>query len=151
MKHQSVLKFVLIAVLLCLLIPSFALAQSAATGALTGTVTDPTGSVVPNATVTATSETAQSRTATTGANGSYEITLLPPGHYRVRFEAAGFQSVEVPAVTVTVTEVGTLNRQLVVGAQTQEVTVEANVETVQTASSTVGTVVNTKVHRRIFP
>ena len=120
-------------------------AQSAGTGEIEGTVTDPTGAVVPTVTVTATSlDTAQARTGHDGSDGSYKFTLLPPGNYRVKFEATGFQAVEVPSVTVTVTEIGTLNQQLAVGTQSQQVTVEANVETVQTASSTLGSVISTK-------
>ena len=111
-------------------------AQTAGTGALTGTVTDPSGAVVPNATVTATSlDTSQARTATTGADGNYKIGLVPPGNYRVTFEAAGFKAVEVPSATVTVTETAVLDRTLEVGVQEQTVTVASEVETIQTASS----------------
>ena len=66
--------------------------QTAATGALMGTVTDSTGAVVPNVTVTATNaDTGQARTTTTGADGTYKIGLLPPGTYHVKFEASGVQ------------------------------------------------------------
>src|SRR5580700_7490831 len=85
--------------------PSLLLAQSAGTGALTGTVSDPTGGVVPGATVTITStDTNQARTATTGADGTYRFALLPPGTYRVRFNAVGFKTAEVSGVAVNVTE-----------------------------------------------
>jgi hypothetical protein len=74
------------------------MAQTAATGALTGTVTDPTGAVVGNVAVTATNtDTGQARTATTGTDGTYKIGLLPPGSYRVQFEATGFNTVLVPS------------------------------------------------------
>ena len=57
-----------------------ALAQSAETGALSGTVTDPSGGVIAGATVTTTNiATGASRTATTDANGVYRVALLPPG------------------------------------------------------------------------
>ena len=70
------------------------MAQTAATGALTGTVTDETSAVVPNATVTVTSaDTGQARTVTTDAAGTYKVSLLPPGSYRVKFEASGFKTV----------------------------------------------------------
>jgi hypothetical protein len=134
-----VLLFALVWLTLC---ASPILAQSAGTGALTGTVTDPTGAVVPNVTVTLTNtETNQSRTATTGADGAYKFTLVPPGTYRVRFSAAGFKTADVGGVTINVTETPTLDRTLEVGAQAEQVTVEASVETVQTTSSTLGTVV----------
>ena len=118
-------------------------AQTSGTGALRGTVTDSTGAVIPNAKVTVTSiATSQSRTATTDADGTYTIALLPPGSYRVRFEVEGFQTTEIPSVTVTVTETSVLDRGLQVGAQNQEVTVKGEVETIQTASSALGTVAN---------
>lgn len=121
--------------------PSSLKAQTAGTGALTGTVTDSSGAVVPNATVTATSvDTGQARTATTGTDGTYKIGLLTPGNYRVTFEAAGFKPVEVPSATVTVTETAVLDRVLEVGAQAQTITVASEVETIQTASSALGTV-----------
>lgn len=117
------------------------MAQTASTGALRGTVTDASGAAVPNATVTATSaDMGQSRTATTGEDGVYTITLLPPGNYRVKFEAMGFQTTEVPSATVTVTETAVLDRKLAVGSQSQEVTVQGEVEAIQTASSALGTV-----------
>jgi Carboxypeptidase regulatory-like domain len=130
---------------LLLISAPFLLAQTSGTGALAGHVTDPSGAVIPGVTVTATSAaTGQTRTVTTGGDGSYSIGLLPPGTYIVKFEAAGFKAETVPSVTVTVTETGTLDRALEVGAQTQEVTVQANVETVQTSNATVGTVIGSQ-------
>jgi len=124
---------------------SFMSAQTAGTGALTGTITDASGAVIPNATVTTTSlDTGQVRAVMTGADGTYKFNLLPPGNYRVRIEASGFQPVEVPSATVNVTETSVLDRKLAVGAQTQTVTVEGEVEMLQTASSALGTVVSTK-------
>ena len=132
------------AVLICfstVLAPSL-FSQSSATGALTGTVKDSSGASVPNATVTATSlDTNQARTATTGADGSYRIGFLPPGAYRLTFEATGFNKVEVPSVTIIVTEINVLDQSLQVGTQAQQVVVTGEAEQVQTASSTIGTLV----------
>ena len=87
----------LIAMLLAIAAP-VVLAQSAGTAGLTGTVTDPSGAAVPNVTVTLTSnDTNQARTATTGGDGQYKFTLLPPGSYKVRFAANGFKTAEVSA------------------------------------------------------
>lgn len=120
-------------------------AQSAGTGALTGTVTDPSGGGVPLATVTLTStDTSQTRVVTTGADGVYKFSLLPPGNYRVRFAAAGFKTAEVANVTVNVTETPVLDRSLDVGSQSEQITVAAETETLQTATSTLGTTVGTK-------
>jgi hypothetical protein len=116
--------------------------QTSSTGALTGTVRDSSGAVVPNATVTATSiGTDQVRTGTTDAGGTYKFGFLPPGAYKLKFEASGFNTVDVPSVPVTVTETDVLDETLQVGAQTQQVEVRADVEAVQTASATVGTTI----------
>src|SRR6266566_485177 len=113
------------------------MAQSAGTSGLAGTVTDPSGAAVPNVTVTVTSTaTGQTRTTTTGGDGAYKFTLLPPGNYSVNFAAMGFKTSEVGTVTLNVTETPTLDRALEVGAQSEQVTVEAAAEALQTQSST---------------
>jgi hypothetical protein len=137
--------FSLLLLFVFLLGVGFLSAQTPGTGALTGTVKDPSGAVIPNATVTLTSvDTGQARTTMTGADGVYKFALLPPGNYRVHIEASGFKPVDVPSVTVAVTETEVLDRNLEVGAQAQTVTVEGEVENIQTASSALGTVVNTR-------
>ncbi len=64
-----------------------------------------------------------SRTTTTGSDGSFTISLLPLGDYKLKIDAAGFQSEELPSVTVNVAETSTVNIVLQVGAQTSSVTV----------------------------
>lgn len=122
-----------------------ALAQSSTTGGLTGTVTDPSGGVISGATVTATSlATGQARTSTTDANGSYKFNQLQPGNYSITFSASGFKSLEVPSITVSITETAVVNRSLEVGAQSQQVTVESTAQTIQTQNATVGTLVGSQ-------
>jgi hypothetical protein len=124
------------AILLCV---SLAHAQSAGTGAIAGTVTDPSGAAVAGAKVTLTSlATAQTRTATTGPNGDYRFSLLPPGNYRLDFSASGFKTATIASVTVTTTETATVNQALEVGTVTQTVTVESNAQVLQTESATLG-------------
>lgn len=145
MKFQKSLFLNLAAVSVLVAGAHIAFAQSAGTSGLAGTVTDPSGAGIPNATVTATQiSTGQTRTTTTGTSGEYRFTLLQPGDYRVRFAANGFKTAEVPAVTLNVTETPELNRTLEVGAQSEQVTVEATAETLQTQSSTIGTTVDSK-------
>jgi hypothetical protein len=121
------------------------MAQSSGTSGLAGTVKDPSGASIPNVTVTLTSNTTgQARTATTGADGAYRFTLLQPGDYRVRFAANGFKTSEVATVTLNVTETPELDRTLEVGAQSEQVTVSATAEALQTQSSTLGTTVDSK-------
>src|SRR5439155_124353 len=100
------------------------------TGALTGTVKDATGAVIPGVTVTLTStDTNQTRSTITGEEGSYRFALLPPGTYGVRFSIPGFKTSEVSLVTVRVTETLVLDRALEVGAPSEQVTVETQTET----------------------
>ena len=121
------------------------MAQTANTGALTGTVTDPSGAVISGATVTVTNlATGQTRTATTTSTGSYQISLLPPGNYSVHFQATGFKASDVPSITINVTETPELNRKLEVGSSSEKVTVEANTETIQTTNATNGAVVSSQ-------
>ena len=112
------------ALAICLLVqfaPSL-IAQTAATGALRGTVTDASGSAVANATVTATSaDNGQTRSATTGPDGAYKFDL-PPGNYRVKFEAPGFKTLEIPSATVSGTETAVLDEKLEVGEPSQRQT-----------------------------
>ncbi|HTU46929.1 MAG TPA: carboxypeptidase regulatory-like domain-containing protein [Bryobacteraceae bacterium] len=122
-----------------------ALAQSGTTGALTGTVTDPSGAIIAGATVTATNiGTGQARTDTTNANGSYKFSLLPAGNYSVKISAAGFKTSEVASVTVNATETAVLNQSLAVGAQNEQITVESTTQALQTQSATVGTLVGSQ-------
>src|SRR3984885_12081989 len=130
--------------LLALFVPML-MAQSAGTSGLAGTITDPTGAAIPNVTVTAThTTTGQERTTTTGSDGQYKFALLQPGDYKVRFAANGFKTAEVGSVTLNVTETPELNRTLEVGAQSEQITVEAAAEALQTQSSTLGTTVDSK-------
>jgi Carboxypeptidase regulatory-like domain len=136
LKCACALLVCLVALFICV---SPVMAQSATTGALTGTVTDPSGAVISGATVTATSlATGQSRDATTDSSGLYRLSQLPPGNYSVKFSASGFKTAEVPSITVDVTESPVLNHRLEVGSQTQEITVADTAVTVQTENATVG-------------
>jgi len=121
-------------------------AQTASTGALTGTVTDPSGGVVVGASVTATNNgTGQSRTATTEGSGTYKISLLNPGNYSVKISASGFKTSTLTSVTISITETLVLDQKLEVGGQTTQVTVEASVApAIQTQNAANGTVVTSQ-------
>ena len=114
-RHSGVPGLVLFACLSVAFAPSL-IAQTAGMGVLTGRVTDASGGVLANATVTATSiDTGQTRTATPGSDGSYKFDGLPPGNYRLKFEAAGFKTLEIPSATVNGTEASVLDEKLEVG------------------------------------
>lgn len=93
-------------------------------GEINGTVTDPTGAVVPNVTVTITeTNTNRSVTTKTGSDGSYVARSLDPGTYRVRFEMSGFGQVDVSNINVIATKVLTVNGRLEVATAGQTVQV----------------------------
>jgi hypothetical protein len=101
-----------------------ALAQVRAAG-IVGTVTDPTGGVMPGATVTVTSPALQvpQVMVVTDAQGQYRITPLPVGTYTVTYEVAGFQTVRQEGVRLEVGFVATLDQALRPGDLTETVTV----------------------------
>src|SRR5436305_11266969 len=97
------------AIALLLGMATFSIAQSIVSGDLTGTVTDPTGAVVPNVTVTVTNtQTGEARTSTTNANGIYRAALLRPGAYTVTVQPQGFAQL-TRTVQVAVGQTTTIN------------------------------------------
>ena len=97
-------------------------AQSASTGGLSGTVADPSGSGIPNVTISLTqSATRQTQTATTGENGSFGFSLLSPGAYEVEFPAPGFKTARLSPVAVNVSEVPALDAVLEAGESAEPV------------------------------
>jgi len=138
------MRFVAAVAALCLLIASCVLpieAQTSSTGALTVAVTDPSGAAIVDAQITITSSAGETRTLTTGTDGSCTFGLLPVGNYQVKITASGFKTFTVPSATVTVSETNVLKQALQIGTQSQQVTVNATVESLQTESSAVGGVV----------
>jgi carboxypeptidase family protein len=104
--------------LLLQLVPSL-IAQTAGMGVLTGRVVDSSGNPVANATVTVTSvDNGQARSATTGTDGSYRFDELPLGNYRMKLEAAGFQTLEIPSATVDGTQPSVVDEKLQANAPT---------------------------------
>jgi hypothetical protein len=120
-----------------------AFAQTSATGALAGTVTDGSGAMLPGADVTVTNEaTGESRSVVTDRSGTYVIPLLPPGDYRVQVTLQGFKTFVRPAVKVNVAERAAADARLDLGDLKEEVTVTAGASIVQLETSVQGRVVS---------
>lgn len=110
---------ILLLLLFCL--PWLAMAQTAS---ISGTVTDTTAAVVPQAKVTARNlATDASRSTATDGSGSYRITSLLPGFYDVLVERQGFKTVEYSRVELTVGQVQNLSPTLVPSATPETITV----------------------------
>ncbi|MDQ3130282.1 MAG: TonB-dependent receptor [Acidobacteriota bacterium] len=120
----------------------YALAQGTSSR-VTGTVTDNSGAVVPDATVTLLNEgTAQSLTAQTSEDGNYSFDLIPVGTYTITVEKAGFKRLVSTNNNVNVNLPTTLNVALEIGDVSATVTVENTAEVVQTSTSgNVGTTI----------
>ena len=110
-------------VIALMLAPSL-MAQSLVSGDITGTVTDPSGAVVPKATVAIkNNSTGATRTVTSNAAGAYRFSLLPPGNYTVTASAPGFNKAQTTtSVTVGQATIADVKMQVGTSATTVEVT-----------------------------
>ncbi|MEO6803759.1 MAG: TonB-dependent receptor [Granulicella sp.] len=119
------------------------LAQSPGTGAITGTVYDPTGLSVSGAQVLVTNEATHSlRYAVTTSSGVFTASLLVPGTYSVAVDVPGFQKETAHAIPVVVSEVSSLAFRLSIAQLGQSVQVVADTEIAQTHSSALGRAVD---------
>jgi len=128
-----------------------AFAQGGATGAITGTIQDPSGAVVANAEVRITNqETGElERNVTSGSDGSFTAPLLPAGLYTVTAHAAGFADSTFRDITVRVTETTRLIAKLKPQAVQQEVEVQAEVQQVDTTDATTGQAIEGQTIRNL--
>ncbi len=131
--------------LLALLVSSAALYGQAVSGTLLGTVTDPSGAVVPNAKVAITeTRTGIGRTTGTNDSGYYVFPNLPPGRYNVSVEQTGFRTAIRSNVDVLVNTTVRVDEQLQPGVVTETINVIAEVAILQTDRSDTGRQIETK-------
>ena len=133
---------------LCLAILVFVattgLAQNVVSGEITGTVTDVSGAVVPNATVNLSNpDTGVDQNTTTGSGGGYRFPLLRPGTYKVTANAAGFGPVS-RQVVVSLGQVTDIPLHLAVAGSTQIVEVTAESPLLHTDNANIATTYNTQ-------
>ncbi len=111
-------------------------------GSISGTVTDASGGVVANATVTATeTSTATTYNTFTSQSGDYNFPQLLVGSYEVTVSAPGFKTEKRTGIVVQINTNSALNIQLSVGQTAETVTVTADVPTVQSTSSEISGVI----------
>jgi len=114
------------------------------TGEVNGTVTDPAGAFIVNARVTLTSdETGVKREAESNQDGRFSFRNVQPAVYSIRVEAQGFKKTEQRNISVQVNQIVALSYTLSVGNVQENVEVTSGAETLQTASSSLGTVIDT--------
>ena len=130
---------------LLLLLCAFAgrLFAQAGSGTILGTVTDASGAVVPNATVTITNVgTNVATTARTTSSGDFTVTFLPPGTYRIAAEAQGFQQSIVNRANLVVGQQLRTNFSMKLGSVSEKVEVKADQVALDTDSSAVSQLVS---------
>jgi hypothetical protein len=124
-----------------LLLPGAAWAQGA--GTLTGAVTDPSGALIANATVSVVNTaTGVKRNTVTTADGVFTASNLVPGTYTVVISSAGFKDYQQTGVTISVGTTSTLNVALRLGSASETVEVHADVSQVESGTSELGTSVS---------
>jgi hypothetical protein len=121
------------------------------TGELQGLVTDPSGAVVANVSVTLTNTaTAEKRTTVTTPAGLYRFVALPVvGTYTLEMSPKGFKSAKVSGILITVGATINEDVHLELGAASEQVTVEAGAQLVQTTESSLSGLVDSRVWRNM--
>jgi hypothetical protein len=135
--------FLLLLGLLLALVPSRTLAQ-AIFGSINGTVTDASGAVVPNASITVTdTDKGTTKAVTTSDSGSFLVHDLIPDHYQLKVEAPGFSTAQSAVIEVSADSGSQVNFELKPGAASQTVEVTSEAPELKTDRADVSTTLNT--------
>ena len=125
-----------------------AVGQSTAT--VQGTITDSKGAVVPNATVVVRNKaTSIERTTQTDSEGNYQLAALPVGTYALEVRASGFKTQLADSVSIEVAKTVVQNFTMDVGAISEQVLVTSDIPVIETATTSVGTVINQRTVQEI--
>jgi Carboxypeptidase regulatory-like domain len=118
-------------------------ADAQETSSITGTVTDPSGAVVPGAAVTVVeTETGTKQSSVTNGDGLYQIPGLAVGHYDLTVIAKGFSSFQRSGIVVNAAQALREDATLTVGTSAQTVTVQASALQVQSESNEISTLIS---------
>lgn len=143
MTKRISVKYLAITLFCLLLSIGQVFAQSTVTGGIRGTVNDPQGAIVPNATVTTTNVgTNSTETVTSDANGTFIINNLQPGTYNVAVRQSGFGDFTAQRVVVEVGQVTTVDATLAVAGTSATVEVTSEVPVINTNSNDFATNIN---------
>src|SRR5579859_1368994 len=100
-------------------------AFAADSGSIHGTITDPLGALLPNATVQLLQEGRPASVTATDPNGAYNFTSLSPGHYQIRASASAFATQESSVIYVGGGQSAQINLALAIGTVSQQISVTA--------------------------
>jgi hypothetical protein len=145
---MKLFKMMLFLVLAAVLVGSFATrmaAQSLVSGEIDGTVTDPTGAVVVNASVTLSSaDTGYNDSTTSGANGGFRFALLRPGSYALTVSATGFRTVKMTVVT-NLGQATSIPIKLEIGVKAETIEITGEVPLLHTENANGSTTIDTRI------
>ncbi|HEX6505241.1 MAG TPA: TonB-dependent receptor [Terriglobales bacterium] len=129
----------------------YVFAQGGATGAITGTVVDPTGAYVSNADIRIVNQDtgAMARSVKTDANGSFTAPLLPVGTYTVTVSSPGFSDAKFAGIVVRVTETTRMSARVAPLKVMEKVEVQAEVQSVETTTATTGQAIESQTIREL--
>ena len=149
MSSYSIKLVILTLIAIAFAAPAFG--QGGATGAITGTVQDPSGAVVASAEVRITNQDTNvlERTVTTGPDGTFTAPLLPVGTYTVGVQSGGFAPGTFTGIVVRVTETTRMIAKLSTKSVQQKIEVEAEVQTVDTSDATTGQAIDSNTIRAL--
>jgi hypothetical protein len=125
--------------------------QGGATGAITGTVQDPSGAFIASAEVRITNQDTGviERSVQTGADGAFTAPLLPVGMYTVSVQSKGFSEGRFTGIVVRVTETTRMIAKLTTQAVQQKIDVQAEVQAVDTTDATTGQAIESDTIRAL--
>ncbi|MGH9828997.1 MAG: carboxypeptidase-like regulatory domain-containing protein, partial [Blastocatellia bacterium] len=130
---------------LLLLLMGTGVAWASITGSISGIVTDPSGAVIPGAVVTATeTATGVASTVQTDGSGYYSFPNLSVGNYTIQIQAGGFKLFQQTAIHIDANSAIRVDAKLEVGEASEKVTVRSDVVQVETQSTQMGEVINSR-------
>jgi len=139
MRLESVIRLLALLTVASLILGGPSIAQNIVTGGISGTVTDPTGAVVPNAKITLRSRsTGETQVTNTGSSGLYNFPLLKPGPYSVSTSQSGFRSV-TESVDVQLGQIISVNIKLSIGNASETIEITGSAPLLQTEDANIST------------
>jgi hypothetical protein len=145
--RRSLVNHPILAILATISLTGIVSAQIGGSGSIQGTVSDPSGAVMPGATISATNVgTGVKTTRQTTAAGRYILSPLPPGEYNVTAGAPGFQTVVQQHVIVDALSEVSLDLALKVGAESQQITVVDTPPAINTSDASMSQTVRNDVY-----
>ncbi|HYK35762.1 TonB-dependent receptor [Alloacidobacterium sp.] len=126
-----------------LMISGVRVARAQSTATVSGTVTDPSGALVPNAQITLRGNaTGITRIVSSDKDGNYTIPSIDPGDYSIEASAAGFSRYVIKSIVLEVDQKSTINIQLAIAAAGEVVQVQSTAPVIDSQTATVGQVID---------